>query len=124
MKVTDAFDITKSVIPVTRDNASVNDTLLTDFQWIAEKQWEEMNDEKKAQYPLQFKRHEGDIGCVSHIYNLGVVAGSHITKRSTLNYTYKADSKEHRHEYEHKQDNAALPAEENSTSTRSVLAFH
>lgn len=54
----------------------------------AEKQWEEMNDEKKAQYSLQFKRHEGDIGCVSHIYNLGVVAGRHITKRSILNYTY------------------------------------
>lgn len=79
VKVTDTFDITKSVISVTRDNASVNDALLTDFQRRVEKQWEEMNEEKKTQYALQFKRDEGDIGCVSHIYNLGVVNGRHIT---------------------------------------------
>ena len=32
VKVTDTFDIIKSAISVTRDNASVNDALLTDFQ--------------------------------------------------------------------------------------------
>lgn len=67
VKVTDTFDITKSVISVTCDNVSVNDALLTDFQQMAEKEWEEMNDEKKAQYSLQFKRDEGDIGRLSYL---------------------------------------------------------
>jgi hypothetical protein len=32
IKVTDAYDITKAVISVTRDNATTNDTLLSKYQ--------------------------------------------------------------------------------------------
>ena len=44
--------------------------------------------ENRARYSLQFKREEGNIDCISHIYNLGVIDGRHITKSPILNYTY------------------------------------
>jgi hypothetical protein len=75
IKVTDAYDITKAVISVTRDNATTNDTLLSEYQEMVQLQYQQMGEEDQARFFLQFQREEGDIGCVSHIYNLGVMAG-------------------------------------------------
>jgi hypothetical protein len=75
IRATDFFDITHSIIAITHDNASVNDVLLTEFQAIALKKWEALSDELQCRRWLQFTLDEGDIRCVSHIYNLAVVAG-------------------------------------------------
>jgi hypothetical protein len=75
IKATDFFDITHSIVAITHDNASVNDVLLQEFQDIALKKWRALSDEEQCRKWLQFTLEEGDIRCVSHIYNLGVIAG-------------------------------------------------
>jgi hypothetical protein len=78
IKATDFFDITHSIVVITHDNASVNDVLLKDFQAITLEKWQALGDEEQCQKWLQFTIEEGDIRCVSHIYNLGVVAGLYL----------------------------------------------
>lgn len=75
VKATDFFNITHSIVAITHDNASVNDVLLKEFQAIALEKWHALGDEEQCHKWLQFTIEEGDIRCVSHIYNLGVVAG-------------------------------------------------
>lgn len=75
IKATDFFNITHSIVAITHDNASVNDVLLQEFQDIALEKWKALGDEEQCRKWLQFTLEEGDIRCVSHICNLGVIAG-------------------------------------------------
>ena len=124
IKTTDSFGITHSIVAITHDNASVNDVLLQEFQDIALEKWKALGDEEQCRKWLQFSLEEGDIRCVSHIYNLGVIAGNApspvFCSLNLLQYMkllflaltsvglreLKAEPTEHRHEYEHKQDRA------------------
>jgi hypothetical protein len=111
------FNITHSIVAITHDNASVNDVLLQEFQDIALEKWKALGDEEQYRKWLQFTLEEGDIRCVSHIYNLGVIAGIALSPVfcsldllqfmqllfSTLTSVglreLKAEPTEHRHEY-------------------------
>jgi hypothetical protein len=111
-EVTDWYNITKAIISITRDNAGTNDTILDELETLVEERYAVMSDEDQAKYVLRFNRTEGDICCISYIYNLAI--------NSALK-ALKAEAKENRHEYEYKPNRAMLSAEENETKSRSAL---
>jgi hypothetical protein len=111
-RVTDWYDITKAIISVTRDNAGTNDTMLDELEALVEERYAVMSDEDQAKYVLRSNRTEGDIGCVSHIYNLAI--------NGALK-ALKAEAKENRYEYEYKPNRAMLSTEEKETKSRSAL---
>ena len=75
LEVTDAFDITSSMISVTRDNAAPNNVMLSEFEAAVNEKYDAMDADDKARYFLQFNRVEGDVRCCAHVYNLAVQAG-------------------------------------------------
>jgi hypothetical protein len=60
---------------ITRDNVGTNDSLLKLFEQKVKQKWEEMDHFNKAKFSLRFQASEGNINCISHIYNLAVQAG-------------------------------------------------
>lgn len=75
LEVTDRFQITSSVISITRDNAAPNDVMLAEFEAEVANKYDLMEEADKAFYFLQYNRVEGDVRCTAHIYNLAVQAG-------------------------------------------------
>jgi hypothetical protein len=76
VEVTNSYHYTHAIISVTRDNASVNDTMLEEFEAIVEEGWEDLIEEEQMVHPrnFQFMRKEGDVRCVSHVYNIAIQA--------------------------------------------------
>ena len=75
VEVTDRFDITQSILSVTRDNASPNNTMLEEFEKLVHERYETLTPRDQAYFSLKFTRREGDVRCVAHIYNIAVQAG-------------------------------------------------
>ena len=75
--MTNSYHCTHAIISVTRDNASVNDTMLEEFEAVVAEGWEDLTEEEQMVHPknFQFTRKEGDVRCVSHVYNIAVQAG-------------------------------------------------
>jgi hypothetical protein len=59
VKITDSFDITHAIFTVTRDNASANDVMLSNFE--SEAYTQRMASPVSAQHPWNFKVKDGDI---------------------------------------------------------------
>jgi hypothetical protein len=72
VKITDSLGITHSVFTVTRDNASPNDVMLSNFE--SEAYTQRMASPPSAEHPWSFTRKDGDIRCLGHIINLAVQA--------------------------------------------------
>ena len=66
--VTDSFEITGAIFTCTRDNASANTVMLSEYEKIASKQ------HTTIQQPWTFTVKEGDVRCIAHIINLAVQA--------------------------------------------------
>ena len=66
LTVTDDFAITKAIFTVTRDNASNNTVMLTEY--------EKASDSRLCFIiqPWSFTIKEGDVQCITHIINLAV----------------------------------------------------
>jgi len=76
LEVTNRLDITCSIISVTRDNASPNDTMLQEFEDEVHAQYTNMEGEDYARFCCHFNRQEGDVRCCAHIYNIKVQAST------------------------------------------------
>jgi hypothetical protein len=66
--VTDGLGITRAVFTCTRDNASVNNVMLSEFEKLAQAY------PTSSQQPWTFTVKEGDVRCIAHIINLAVQA--------------------------------------------------
>ena len=75
LEVTDRWKITQSVISITRDNASPNDSMMDEFEAAVEEQYDAMDEKDQAANFLKFSRIEGDVRCCAHIYNIAIQAG-------------------------------------------------
>ena len=64
---TNDFNITRAVFTVTRDNASANTVMLTEF-----KNRSSQTTSYSIQQPWTFTTREGDVRCIAHIINLAV----------------------------------------------------
>lgn len=101
VNITDRFEITSSILAVTRDNASVNDAMLRLFQEEIELRRSRIEDDlEEAKQSIFFNTTDGDIRCISHIYNLAVQAGLK---------GLKAHAAESRHAYEFDEANIVIP---------------
>jgi Domain of unknown function (DUF4413) len=70
--ITDSFGITHAVFSITQDNASPNDTMLSNFE--SEAYTQRRASPVSPQHPWSFTRKDGDIQCLGHIINLAVQA--------------------------------------------------
>ena len=87
VKITDSLGITYAIFTVTRDNASLNDVMLSNFESEAYNQ--QMASPVSAKHPWSFKVKDGDIRCISYIINLAVQAA--LTQlKATLSETAKS----------------------------------
>jgi len=86
LKVTDFYGISMSIFTVTRDNASLNNTLLTELEASINSRYYELEGIDHARFFLRFKVFSGDIRCFTHIINLGVQQGKF--KILELSFTY------------------------------------
>lgn len=93
LEVTDRLYITCSIISVTRDNASPNDSMLDDFEKAVEERWQALEEAEQLQFCCKFNRINRDIRCCAHVYNLAVQAAL-----KALKANIHADG---RHHYEH-----------------------
>jgi hypothetical protein len=75
LEVTDRLGITCSIISITRDNASPNDTMLAKFEDCVKVQYEALDERDKVHFCCKFNRKDGDVRCCAHIYNIAVQAG-------------------------------------------------
>lgn len=75
LEITDRFDITSSIISITRNNASPNNTMLEEFEAVVEERWEQMEEAEQVDKFLRFNRIKGDVRYYAHIYNIAVQAG-------------------------------------------------
>jgi hypothetical protein len=75
LEVTDRLGITCSIISVTRDNASPNDTMLVRFEDCVKVQYKALDKRDKVHFCCRFNRKDGDVQCCTHIYNIAVQAG-------------------------------------------------
>ncbi|KFY05160.1 hypothetical protein V491_09190 [Pseudogymnoascus sp. VKM F-3775] len=66
--VTDSLDITGAIFTCTRDNASANTIMLSEYEKLAS------NCQTSTQQPWTFTVKEGDIRCIAHIINIAVQA--------------------------------------------------
>ncbi|KFY96083.1 hypothetical protein V500_02574, partial [Pseudogymnoascus sp. VKM F-4518 (FW-2643)] len=66
--VIDDYGITPAVFTITRDNASANTTMLSEYENLACK------NETTLQQPWAYTTKEGDVRCIGHIINLAVQA--------------------------------------------------
>ena len=64
--VTDSMDITGAIFTCTRDNASANTVMLTEYEKIASEH------QTSTQQPWTFTVREGDVRCIAHIINLAI----------------------------------------------------
>jgi hypothetical protein len=99
--ITDRFKISSSIIAITRDNATVNDGLLRSFQAELEYRQSLIDDDLEAATKfLSFNTTDGDIRCISHVYNLAVQAGLE---------GLKAEAAQSRHEYQFEDNAIEIP---------------
>jgi hypothetical protein len=75
VEVTNRLGITCSIISITRDNASPNDTMLARFEEEVRYQYKELEARDQAYFCCKFNRVDGDVRCCAHIYNIGVQTG-------------------------------------------------
>jgi hypothetical protein len=75
LEVTDRLSITCAIISVTRDNVSPNNTMLDEFEVVVVEQWDLMDKLDQARFCCKFNRKDGDVRCVSYIYNIAIQAG-------------------------------------------------
>jgi hypothetical protein len=66
--VTDSLDITGAIFTCTRDNASANTMMLSEYEKLAS------NCQTSTQQPWTFTVKEGDVRCIAHIINIAVQA--------------------------------------------------
>ena len=66
--MTDSMEITGAIFTCTRDNASANTVMLTEYEKIASEH------QTSTQQPWTFTVREGDVRCIAHIINLAVQA--------------------------------------------------
>jgi hypothetical protein len=78
LEVTDRLHITCAIMSVTRDNASPNNTMLDEFEAVIATQWEAIDELDQAKFCYKFNRKDGDVRCVTHIYNIKVQAGMYL----------------------------------------------
>jgi hypothetical protein len=101
LAITDRFEISSSIIAITRNNASVNDGLLKSFQTEMEHQQDLIDDDlEAAKQFLSFNTTDRDIRCISHIYNLAVQAGLE---------GLKAEAAQSRNEYQFNDNAIEIP---------------
>ena len=62
--VTDSMAITGAIFTCTRDNASSNTVMLSEYEKLAS------NTQISTQQPWTFTVKEGDVRCIAHIINL------------------------------------------------------
>lgn len=70
VKITNSFSITHSIFTVTRDNATLNDVMLLNFESKVYSQ--RMVAPLSIQHPWSLTYKDGDIQCLGHIINLAV----------------------------------------------------
>ncbi|KFY97750.1 hypothetical protein V500_01934 [Pseudogymnoascus sp. VKM F-4518 (FW-2643)] len=74
--VTDSLEITGAIFTCTRDNASANTVMLSEFEKLASER------QASIQQPWKFTVKEGDVRCIAHIINLAVQAALKSLKAS------------------------------------------
>jgi hypothetical protein len=67
LEVTDRLGITCSIISVTRDIASPNDTMLARFEDCVNVQYESLDKRDKVHFCCRFNRKDGDVRCFAQI---------------------------------------------------------
>ena len=72
--VTNGMGITGVVFTCTRDNASANNVMLSEFETLAS------NHPTTVQQPWQFAIKDGDVRCIGHIINIAVQAALAVLK--------------------------------------------
>jgi hypothetical protein len=68
MSVTDDYNITPAIFTVTRDNASLNTTMLLEYERLASIALTSLKQ------PWAFTAKAGDVRCIGHIINIAVQA--------------------------------------------------
>ncbi|KFY93500.1 hypothetical protein V500_03679, partial [Pseudogymnoascus sp. VKM F-4518 (FW-2643)] len=101
--VTDSFEITGAIFTCTRDNASANTVMLSEFEKLAGER------QTSIQQPWTFTVKEGDVRCIAHIINLAVQAALKSLKASPDTETEA---------YWCEQGLARIPQRINSSSTK------
>jgi hypothetical protein len=61
LEVTDRLGITYSIISVTRDTASLNDTMLAQFEDCVKTQYEGLDVRDEVHFCCEFNRKDGDV---------------------------------------------------------------
>ncbi|KFX93411.1 hypothetical protein O988_06834 [Pseudogymnoascus sp. VKM F-3808] len=106
--VTDSFEITGAIFTCTRDNASANTVMLSEYEKIAS-EWQ-----TSIQQPWTFTVKEGDVRCIAHIINIAVQAALKSLKASPETETEA---------YWCQQGLARLPQRMDSSSSTEVSAI-
>jgi hypothetical protein len=103
-EITDSLRITNAISSVTRDNASSNNSMLDEFESLAEDYKRSHPDD--AYQPWSFTRKEGDIRCLGHVINLAVQDAITQLKAtpSDVSETYRMTANEAQLPYTHRQD--------------------
>ena len=70
--MTNRLGITCAILVITRDNASLNNTMLNKFEAVVQEQWEAIEELDQATFCYKFNRVNGDVRCCAHIYNIAV----------------------------------------------------
>jgi hypothetical protein len=84
-KIIDSLEITYTVFIVTRDNATSNNSMLDEFESLADEYWK-----SRLNHPYQlwsFTQKEGDIRYIGHVINLAIQEAMTQLKATPSNVT-------------------------------------
>ena len=70
LEVTNRLNIINSIISITRDNVSLNNTMLDIFKVAVEEKWDLIEEYNKLRFTCKFNRKDGDMRCYAYIYNI------------------------------------------------------